>query len=115
MEKNLTNSQMKEKVLKVEVHQQIREYIADIVIATRKRDDVAQGVSPRGSLALMNCAQAYSYVQGRDYVVPEDVKKLAVPVLAHRLYTGNSYGAVKDTKEIIEEIISEVPVPTEEF
>ena len=107
--------EMKEKVLKVEVHQQIREYIADIVIATRKRDDVAQGVSPRGSLALMNCAQAYSYVQGRDYVVPEDVKKLAVPVLAHRLYTGNSYGAVKDTKEIIEEIISEVPVPTEEF
>ena len=106
---------MKDKVLKVEVHRQIREYIADIVTATRHRDDVAQGVSPRGSLALMNCAQAYSFIQGRDYVVPEDVKKLAVPVLAHRLYTGNSYGAVKNTKEIIEEILNEVPVPTEEF
>lgn len=107
--------QMKEQVLKVKVHKQIREYIAEIVTATRKRDDVAQGASPRGSLALMNSAQAYAFIQGRDYVVPEDVKKLAGPVLAHRLCLGNSYGAVRSGREIIDEILNEVAVPTEEF
>lgn len=106
---------MKAEALKVQVHPQIREYIADIAVATRKRDDVAAGVSPRGSLALMNSAQAYSYIQGRDYVTPEDVKKLAGPVLAHRLYVGVSFGSVRSGKEIIDEILNEVPVPTEVF
>ena len=106
---------MKKQVLQVKVHKQRREYMADLVTATRNRDDVVQGVSPRGSLALMSSAQAYAFIQGRDYVVPEDIKRLAGPVLAHRLYLGNSYGSARSGSEIIDEILNEVPVPTEEF
>ncbi len=97
----------------VEVHPQLQEYIADIIMATRKRNDVASGVSPRGSLALLYCAKVLAYANDRTYVVPEDIKKLAVPVLAHRLIISGGYGKSGNARQIIESILDEVPVPSE--
>lgn len=105
---------MRQDALKIEVHPLVMEYIADIIMATRKRDDVASGVSPRGTIALLTCAQVLALALGRSYVVPEDIKRLAVPVLAHRLILSGGYGSSKDSKSILESILSEVPVPTEE-
>ena len=106
---------MHKEAMKVTVHPQIREYIADIIMATRTRRDVASGVSTRGSLALLNCAKVLAYAMGRDYVVPEDIKRLAVPVLAHRLMMSSGYGMSGDAVSVIESILNEVNVPTEDL
>lgn len=99
----------------VSVHSELITYITDIVKVTRKRSDVASGVSPRGSIALLRCAQALAFIRGRDYVVPEDIKELAVPVLAHRLVIPHTFGKSSSCEDIILKILDEVPVPTEEF
>lgn len=90
-------------------------YLAALVDATRQRRDVSSGVSPRGSLALLRCAQVNAVLEDRDHVVPEDIKGLAVPVLAHRLLLSGSYGVTAQGIQIIEEILESVPVPTENF
>lgn len=99
----------------VSVHNELVTYITDIVKATRNRSDVATGVSPRGSIALLRCAQALAFIRGREYVVPEDIKELAVPVLAHRLVIPHTFGKSSSCEDIILKILDEVPVPTEEF
>lgn len=100
---------------KVYVHPCVREYIVDIVSATRKGEQIILGVSPRGSLALLRCAKARAYLEGRDYVIPDDIKALAVPVLAHRIVLGYGTGSAGSTGKRIEEILASVPVPTEDF
>ena len=107
--------EMHDEAMKVKVHPQIKEYIADIIVATRNRRDVSSGVSTRGSLALLNCAKVLAYAEGRDYVVPEDIKRLAVPVLAHRLILSSGYGVNADESGIIQSILDEISVPTEDF
>lgn len=104
---------MRKEAMAVRVHQDLLAYITEITMATRKRNDVASGVSPRGSLALLYCAKVLAYANDRNYVIPEDIKALAVPVLAHRLIMGNTYGSSKNAASVIEEILAEVPVPTE--
>ncbi len=99
----------------VSVHSELITYITDIVKATRNRSDVAAGVSPRGSIALLRCAQALAFIRGREYVVPEDIKELAVPVLAHRLVIPHTFGKSSSCEDIILKILDEVQVPTEEF
>ena len=95
------------------VHPCILEYITDITGKTRSAD-VAAGASPRGSLALLRCARAYAYLTGRAFVIPDDVKELAVPVLAHRIVTG-SFGMNRQAAELVEHIVENTPVPTEDF
>lgn len=109
----------KEAVNKVFVHRCIQEYLVDIVNATRKEAHVIMGVSPRGALALLRCAKAYAYLNGRDFVTPDDIKELAVPVLAHRIVNGNyrlGYaGGTEAAEKLFERILAETAVPTEEF
>lgn len=99
---------------KIFVHPCIREYMVQIAEATRRADGILAGVSTRGTLGLLRCVKAYAYLQGRSYVIPDDVRTLAVPVLAHRLVcsfgsdTGSAAGRM-------ENILSNVPVPTERF
>ena len=97
----------------VYVHKCILEYMTDIIDQTRKINGVVMGVSPRGSLALLRCAKAYAYLDGRDYCVPDDIKTLAIPVLAHRIVAG--YGSSQDTRKMVEQIISTTTAPTEDF
>lgn len=97
------------------VHSCIREYIASLAEATRKGDSVSMGVSPRGSLALLRCAKAYAWLEGREYVLPDDIRLLAVPVLAHRVVLNQGYQSGEDTGAYMEKILAQVPVPTEDF
>jgi MoxR-like ATPase len=90
-------------------------YLADVIGATRNRGDIASGVSPRGSLAMLRTAQVMALFDDRDYIVPEDIRTLAVPVLAHRIILPHGYGSTSLSSDIIREILDSVPVPTETF
>lgn len=76
---------MQQEVLKVTVHEDIIKYIVEIVDATRKNPNISLGLSSRATLAMIRSAQAAAYVDGRDYVIPDDVIKIMIPVAAHRL------------------------------
>lgn len=107
--------ELRNRSMNVSVHKALKGYIANLVAATRSRDDILSGVSPRGTLALYRCAQVYAMSEGRNYVVPEDIKKLAVPVLAHRIVMTRGFGASSGATAAIESILNQIPVPTEEF
>ena len=97
------------------VHPCVREYLIDIVRATREREQVLAGVSTRGSLALLRCAKAYAYLDGRNYVSPDDIRVLAVPVLAHRIVPVFGSGGQDVAGALVEQILHETNVPTEDF
>lgn len=107
--------QAREEANRVFVHKCILEYMVSIVDATRQGGNIVMGVSPRGNLALMRCAKAYAYLEGRGYVTPDDIKALAVPVLAHRLVLGYGTGGSDSAKDIIQKLLDITPVPTEDF
>ncbi|HSR47727.1 MAG TPA: MoxR family ATPase, partial [Anaerolineales bacterium] len=94
------------------VADELKRYILDLVTATRKHHEVYLGASPRGSLALFRAAQAYAGVLGRDYVLPDDVKAIAVPALAHRMIIGSAARIREvDARTIVQEIVGTTPVP----
>jgi MoxR-like ATPase len=101
-----------EAVKQVYVDDLIKEYIINLATATRNHLDVYLGVSPRGSLALYRTSQALAAIRQRDYVIPDDVKYLAEPALAHRLIISPA-ARIKniDPKEVIQDILASVPVP----
>ncbi|WP_274364881.1 AAA family ATPase [Paenibacillus thermotolerans] len=89
-------------------------YIVRIAEATRTHPEVALGVSPRGSQALMKASQAYALVKGRDFVTPDDIKAVAVPVLAHRiLLQGAIRGRERRSEEVVRKLLNELEVPAE--
>jgi len=98
------------------VSEEIYHYIVKIAESTRNHAELLLGVSPRGSQALLKTSQAYAAINGRDFVVPDDVKAMVKPVLAHRLITrhvGNEKGRPAAFR-ILDEIINRVPVPSED-
>lgn len=89
-------------------------YIVRLAEATRSHPDVALGVSPRGSQALMRAAQAYALIQGRDYVTPDDIKTLIVPVWAHRILLRQAMPTAGDRGEaLLKRLLGDVEVPAE--
>jgi len=88
-------------------------YIMDIVEATRQDERILTGVSPRGSQALLKAAQAKAAIQGRPYIIPDDVKQLAVPVLAHRIVIRGMNRSKDAAEQIIQSILNKITVPTE--
>ncbi|OQB26710.1 MAG: ATPase RavA [Chloroflexi bacterium ADurb.Bin180] len=101
-----------QEVKKAYVDQLVKEYIVDLVNASRRHPDVYLGASPRGSLALFKAAQARAILEGRDYTTPDDVKALALETLAHRLIIGPA-ARIKDVDQsaIVQELLRSVPVP----
>ena len=99
-------------VRQVRVEPQLRGYIVDIVNATRNHPDVYLGASPRGSLGLFRTAQAAALLAGRDYVIPDDIKLLAEPVLAHRVIM-NPAARVRNVQSgaVLREVLQSVAVP----
>lgn len=93
----------------------IRKYIVDIVNATRNNSNISSGVSPRGTLALLKTSQVYAAIHGRNFVTPEDVKTLAVPILAHRIVSYTNMAKNANRVKLINEILETVAVPTEDF
>lgn len=101
-----------EAVKTVHVSPAIREYIVSLVEATRHHDDVFLGASPRGSIALFNASRAWAGIRGREYVVPDDVKLLAEPTLAHRIIIGPAARMRNlDSRSVVRELLNRVPVP----
>lgn len=99
---------------KIFVHKDIMGYIVSLVEATRNFETVVLGVSPRGAQALMKVAKGYAAIDNRDYVMPDDVKKAALPVLTHRIMLTSSAKIKKNAAEnVINEILEAVSVPTE--
>lgn len=96
----------------VNVSDEVTHYIVDLVAATRGHRSLALGASPRGSLALTQCAQAMALLRGRTYVTPADVQDLAVPVLAHRVVLrAELWGSQTDTTQVIERILEQTRTP----
>jgi MoxR-like ATPase len=103
-------------VKEIYVDQGVADYIIRLVTATREHADVYLGASPRGSLHLYRAAQALAAISGRDYVIPDDVKQLAVPVLGHRLIVRSQASLREvDNDAIVREVLTTVPIaePTE--
>ena len=106
---------MQEEAKKVFVHDEILKYIVAISNGTRGNDSIVAGVSPRGTIALVRACQALAYVRDRNYVTPEDVKKLSPHVLAHRLVLMEGFAGMKVYEERIESILKTITVPTEDW
>ena len=96
----------------IEVHEKVRDYIVQLVHATREHEDVALGGSPRASIALIRTAQALAGIRGQSFVTPDEVKRMLRPVLGHRLILKAESRLRKVTyQDVLEEIVDRVPVP----
>ncbi|MBR2895018.1 MAG: MoxR family ATPase, partial [Oscillospiraceae bacterium] len=103
---------MQQEVSEVTVSDAIRNYIVEIVTATRQSDRLTLGASPRASLALAHAAQAWAYLQGRNYVNPEDIQAVVYAVLTHRLVVSLDASLRKATAEdILKECMNQISVP----
>jgi MoxR-like ATPase len=103
---------MQAAVEEVYVDPDVRRYMVDLVAATRGHHQVVVGVSPRGSLALLKLARAWAAIQGREFVIPDDIQAFAQPALAHRLLLDpNLWGSKKTENAVIDEVVSSIPVP----
>lgn len=119
--KNLTHvitceeiQELMEEVKKVHCSDAVRDYIVEIVEATRSADFIKLGVSPRGSIALYRMAKAYAFVKGRNFVVPDDIKALAPYVLSHRIIlTPKGKSMVSDNEEAVRRLLQNIKVPLE--
>jgi len=101
-----------EAVRKIHVDPKIRSYLAQIVHATRDHDDLRLGASPRASIALFRGAQALAAVRGRNFVQPDDVKRIAGPILMHRVILQPESRLRKITAaEVVNDVVAEIPVP----
>ena len=99
---------------KIRMEESVRSYVLDITRATRARAEIELGASPRASLGLYQTSQAWAAIQGRDYVIPDDVKRMAPHVLTHRLIISpQAQLRGREPAEVIADIVSEVPVPVE--
>ncbi|MEU7891419.1 MoxR family ATPase [Nonomuraea sp. NPDC049152] len=101
-----------EAVRGVYVSQPVKRYAIDLVTATRHSPDLRLGASPRSTLQLVRAARAHAALSGRDYVIPDDLQELAVPVLAHRLLPSiEAQGQRRMPEQVVTELVRRVPVP----
>jgi len=106
---------MQEAVTQIKVDSSLQDYALDIVNRTRKSDQLALGVSPRGTLMLQRAAQARAFLDGRDFCLPDDFKQLAVSVFAHRVVASARHASLQRKSETTEtalrEIVDSVRIP----
>ena len=106
---------IRRQVQEIYVESSVRRYILEVIGKTRTHPSIALGGSPRASLSLYRASQALALIQGRDFVLPDDVKRLAVPVLGHRLILSTeAYLHNTSKEELIADILSALPIPAEE-
>jgi len=105
-----------QEIKKVHVSDPIKRYVVDLMNRTRQHGDIYLGASPRGSLALFRTGQALAALLDRDYVLPDDIKRLTVPVLAHRVIVGPAARLRElSAEKIVQEILDNLPVPGGDF
>ena len=106
--------ELRRQVKEVTLAEELQDYIVGLSKATRKDEKIKLGLSPRGSLAIMKASMAFSYIKGRDYVLPDDIKFLFPYISGHRLIlSDNSELQGIKKKEVIRDILNDVPVPVE--
>lgn len=104
--------EMQDQVKQIYVDDKVLTYLLKIVDATRNHSMITLGVSPRGTLALMDMSKAHAFVQGRTFVLPEDIKRVSKAVLAHRLLLNGKARMSHTTEEdVVEEIVGKIQVP----
>lgn len=103
------------KCREVYIHRDLLKYMTEIIHATRKHPKILQGVSPRGTLAFVRAAQGFAMTQGRGYVVPEDIKNVAIPVLSHRITLAVPAEGIRYEEAVIREILDFADVPVEDW
>ena len=104
--------EIREEINKIDVEESVRKYILEIIRRTREDERIHLGASPRAFLILTQCARTRAWMQGRNYVTPDDVKALALHVLAHRIVLNTQNGmAAADAKTVISDILHAVRVP----
>jgi MoxR-like ATPase len=101
---------IQQEVNRTDIDESLINYLMAIITATRRNDKIRLGVSPRGGQFLMKVAKALAYYEGRNYVLPEDIKEPAPLVLGHRIIL-KSRSYISDAEKVIEEILSKIPVP----
>ncbi len=97
------------------IHPSLMQYLVDIVQGSRNQEHVLLGASPRGTLAFLRASQAYALIQGRDYVLPEDIKATAIPVLAHRIVLSDGDPGSGGRRRLIRQILDHTEVPVENW
>lgn len=107
--------QLQEAARALYIHPALVEYIVDLARASREARGVDLGLSPRGTLALLRASQAKALVEGRGFVTPEDIKEVAVPVMAHRLAVSGMAGSSQAQKDAAGALLQSVPLPTEDW
>jgi len=106
--------EIRELLKEIRIHQDLIGYIAKVCEATREDSGTYMGVSPRGSIALLKASKALALIKGRDYVIPDDIKSLLIPVLMHRIIFVNRRDRVSK-EQYLNAMINKIEVPTEEF
>ena len=103
---------MQKEVEKVKVNQDLVSFITKIIQETRKDSNITLGASPRATLALLRASQAQAYLKGRDYCIPDDIMKLVIPVIAHRIILSpEARLAQMKVEKVLKTILSRIPVP----
>lgn len=110
-----TIAELQEECCNIYIHPELLNYMVQIIQKTRAHSKITNGVSPRGTLAFVRAAQGFAMVSGREYVIPEDIKAVALPVLAHRLTMNVSYDAAKAAHQAISDILCSLDLPTENW
>jgi MoxR-like ATPase len=101
-------AKMQRAVSEVKVDESLLDYAIEIVERTRQTEQLSLGVSPRGTVMLHRAAQALAFIEGRDYCLPDDFKRLIVPVFAHRVVVSSRYVSTQKKSEQSEAILSEI-------
>ena len=105
--------EMQRAIEDVYISDAVLDYITEIVRATREnKKEIEVGASPRGSLALLRLSRAYATLEGRDYVIPDDIKKVAIPALSHRLILKRELWYTRVSQEMVMgKMLEKIPVP----
>jgi len=106
----------KKSIQNIYVNDELIKYIIEIVEKTRTYESVTMGVSTRGSLSMLRCAQAYAAINGRSFVTPEDIKRLAPYIFSHRILLSDDFRSGRNhAEDVINAVVDEITVPTEEW
>lgn len=106
---------LQESVCNIYIHDDIKKYIIALVNATSFHEQISLGINPRGLLSLAHLSQAYAYINGRNYVIPDDVKNLVKPCFSHRLMSLSGINQKALIENALNNILESTPVPTEDF
>jgi MoxR-like ATPase len=104
---------LRNKVKEIRIDNEVESYLLEIVRKTREHPSIELGVSPRGTIALLKASQGKAFIEGRTFVIPNDIKEMIPYVLSHRIFLTTEGSLTKTPDKVLEEVIESIPVPVE--